>query len=267
MRRIPWAVVVAFSAFGFAPIASAADLPVKAPAAPAPVPFSWTGFYLGGNGGCGVKNESSSAPFVDSDPGPDSFFPFNNKNSGGCFGGVQAGFNYQFTGSSWVIGIEGDWQAGRIRSKGSILEIENSEGLEIEPLATYNSNLKQFATVRGRLGYSLPSPTITWLVYATGGWAWGRNEVSGTAFDLAPPNIFSETASISGWVAGAGIEAAINRNWSLKFEYLYLDFGNNTYNSFLVSDDGATPGALSLHTKVHTLRLGFNYRFGDMWVR
>jgi outer membrane immunogenic protein len=259
-------MVVAFSAFGFASIASAADLPVKAPAAPAPVPFSWTGFYLGGNGGCGVKKESSSAVFEDSDPGEGAFFAFNNKNGGGCFGGVQAGFNYQFPGSSWVIGIEGDWQAGHIQSRGSILEVEQGEiGTEVEPLATYNSNLKQFATVRGRLGYSLPSPTINWLVYATGGWAWGRNEVSGTVFD--PSGTFSETKSISGWVAGAGIEAAINRNWSVKFEYLYLDLGDNTYNSFLVSDDGATPGPLSLHTKIHTMRLGFNYRFGDLWVR
>src|SRR5262249_60071547 len=32
-------------------VASAADMPVKAPPAPLPPPFSWTGCYIGGNVG------------------------------------------------------------------------------------------------------------------------------------------------------------------------------------------------------------------------
>ena len=47
-------LAVAFS-LGFAQAASAADMPTKAPIerAPVAVPYTWTGFYLGGHlGGC-----------------------------------------------------------------------------------------------------------------------------------------------------------------------------------------------------------------------
>ena len=30
----------------------------------------------------------------------------------------------------------------------------------------------------------------------------------------------------NGWTIGGGIEAALNRNWSARVEYLYLDFGS-----------------------------------------
>jgi outer membrane immunogenic protein len=46
------AIIVAASAVVFSQIASAADLPVKAPAYVPPSPaYSWTGLYIGGNVG------------------------------------------------------------------------------------------------------------------------------------------------------------------------------------------------------------------------
>jgi outer membrane immunogenic protein len=55
MKRLSVAAVFAVSAIGFAQIASAADLPRKAPVyTPPPAPiFSWTGCYVGGNVGYG----------------------------------------------------------------------------------------------------------------------------------------------------------------------------------------------------------------------
>src|ERR1700735_4820627 len=79
------AAIVAFAAPAFA-----ADLPArtytKAPAYTAPaVVYNWTGFYIGGHvGGAfgGSSLESSDARFL---------------------GGVQGGFDYQFS-SHWVLG-------------------------------------------------------------------------------------------------------------------------------------------------------------------
>src|SRR5947209_4321167 len=84
---------------------SAADLAVKArPAArlvtPAPV-FTWTGLYVGGNGGCAASTTSPSANITPADP-PDPF-TITGADSGGCYGGIQIGYNYQF--GNWVAGI------------------------------------------------------------------------------------------------------------------------------------------------------------------
>ena len=48
MRRLSLVSISAVSVVAFMQIASAADLPRKAPAYTPPPPFSWTGCYLGG---------------------------------------------------------------------------------------------------------------------------------------------------------------------------------------------------------------------------
>ena len=90
---------------GLSLTAQAADLPMapppppRAPAFVAPPPFSWTGFYLGGNVGAGWNhgNISDSA----------GLFSWGANNSTTFVGGGQVGVNYQF--SSVVVGIEGDF--------------------------------------------------------------------------------------------------------------------------------------------------------------
>jgi len=66
---------------------------------------------------------------------------------------------------------------------------------------------------------------------------------------------------------GAGAEYAINNSWSLKAEYLYLDFGNWSYTSGLVTPAVAVPAGYTWTTSVrareHIARIGVNYRFGD----
>jgi hypothetical protein len=52
MRRQSIAIIAAASTVAFTQVASAADLPRKAPAyAPPPPAFSWTGFYVGAHAG------------------------------------------------------------------------------------------------------------------------------------------------------------------------------------------------------------------------
>src|ERR1700756_2201801 len=96
--------------------AMAADMPLKAPIAPAAPVYSWTGFYAGVNAGYG---------WTDGSGGNGESCLNNAGTSAGCaviadsalktngiFGGAQLGYNIQSGGVVW--GFEGDIQASGI---------------------------------------------------------------------------------------------------------------------------------------------------------
>src|SRR4051794_28980719 len=98
---------------GFPHFALAADMPLKAPPAPMPPSFSWTGFYVGGNIGGAWAQRSWN----------DNLFGLNfGRSSDGVFiGGGQVGFNYQF--SNIVLGAEADfdWAANNNDSNNGVV--------------------------------------------------------------------------------------------------------------------------------------------------
>src|SRR5271170_7961828 len=113
MTRALWAATPLF----FAGSAYAADMPLKAPPAAAPAP-TWTGWYIGINGGGAWGSVDPSAL----DIGPDSFFAGANvpavvagasqhfNMSGGLAGG-QIGYLYQAAPGQAIVGVEAgfDW--------------------------------------------------------------------------------------------------------------------------------------------------------------
>ena len=174
--------------------AAAADLPPAPPntyykAPPVyPPPYSWTGFYIGVNGG-GALGRSS----WDSTGGFDT--------SGGLVGGTL-GYNYQM--GQVVLGLEGDIDWADI--SGHTANAACPTGCK-----TGDSWL---STVRGRLGYAAGR----FMPYITGGAAFGNIQASG-------PGLVGSTATNAGWTVGAGLEFALVGNWTLKAEYLYVDLG------------------------------------------
>jgi outer membrane immunogenic protein len=62
---------------------------------------------------------------------------------------------------------------------------------------------------------------------------------------------------------GGGFEYAMSRNWSVKGEYLYVDFG--TMNGVGVLTPGFAGFAYtnSTHLTANIARAGINYHFGD----
>jgi len=220
--------------------ASAADLPVKALPPAAPV-FSWTGFYVGANIG-GVRADNSSQEI-----GPNFWFdfpahPVYGASATGVIGGIQAGYNWQFR--HLVLGVEGDisWA---------------SADATTAHVSTFNTGLAQtasltgLATLRGRAGFALDNA----LIYLTAGVATGR--IHDRVIEPGQPNIVFDTSGWrTGWTAGGGVEYAFTRNWTVKAEALYVDFGNtdapmlvdNTYRFRF--KDTATIG-----------RVGFNFKF------
>src|SRR5262245_30882654 len=102
-------IVVVASAVTIAQVASAADLPHKAPALTPPPPvFSWTGFYIGGHAGYRWAEADAIFPRVQPD---DDFAPQLGYRPNSFVGGIQGGYNYQFA-PNWVAGVEADWSWG-----------------------------------------------------------------------------------------------------------------------------------------------------------
>jgi outer membrane immunogenic protein len=192
MKRISIAAIFAVAVAGQS---LAADLPSPAPPQPpatyvpttAPV-YSWSGIYLGINGGYAVGQTFFSDPSVFQGDGPFSMDGF-------VVGGT-IGANYQW--GHFVAGIEGDgdWTG----QDGSI------------------SQSNWLATARGRAGYAFDRI----LLYATGGAAAANRLIAaGGGYS------FSSATQI-GWTAGAGVEGALGQNWTAKIEYLYVDLGSQT---------------------------------------
>ena len=110
---------------------------------------------------------------------------------------------------------------------------------------------------------------INWLFYGTGGLAVTRLNADFTLTDTFA-NAY-ESGSISktkaGWTLGGGIEMGLTKNWSIKTEYLYVNFGEVTTrsNNFTAFNPRiAFPTNTFTHTiglDIHTVRVGFNYRF------
>ena len=67
---------------------------------------------------------------------------------------------------------------------------------------------------------------------------------------------------MTGHTIGAGAEWALSRDWTLRGEYLYLDFGNVTINSPTVQPAGDFNTArTTADLTAQIVRLGLNYRF------
>jgi len=227
--------------------ATAADMPVKARVAVDP-PYSWTGLYIGINGGLASGRScwtylpgavGFAAVAVPSDEGC--------RNPAGAFGGGQVGYNWQI--GSWVFGVEATGDFGRIRSDSeSILFADNH----------LKTTVKYFGTGVGRLGFAV-TPTV--LLYAKGGAGWVRDEyvryVTSTGFVTATAN---ETRV--GWAGGAGVEWAFWRNMSAGLDYTYIGLGQKDQR--FLTPAGAFGINETVNQKLQAVTLKLNYRFGGI---
>ena len=277
--------------------ALAADLPSRAPPPvflPPPPIFTWTGLYVGLNAGYTWSNNNHvNTATADLFGNPDlAGGPAFGVASAalatgsvpakidGFIGGGQIGYNWQLT-NSWVVGLEADIQ-GIAASNGSTLEFSHATvadfpGNPIDQNLSSRRRLDYLGTVRGRVGFTI---TPTFLVYGTGGLAYGQTKSSTSITqivesDPALPNHDSSFGSFSntrvGWTAGGGGEWLFAPNWSVKVEYLYYDLGSVTYGlsplqNFNSAGTLFTSGAPVSRTRFtgNIVRAGLNYHF-NLW--
>jgi outer membrane immunogenic protein len=241
----------------FTTSALAADLPRKAPAyvPPAPIPFTWTGFYLGLHAGWGFGNSDATVvPPIGSDELFDPASIGNNAN--GFVGGLQVGYNWQFA-PNWVIGIEGDVSGARIRDTSTAPVTLGGSPINTGIDHIFERDVRWLASIRGRLGYAADR----WLLYVTGGGAWaGIDFTAGPAFPGATLAPITGNDTISGWTAGGGVEYAVTNNWTARIEYLFYDLDDLTIVNVSSFDPSVTATTMSKN-QFHVVRLGVNYKF------
>jgi len=230
MRSLKLAAALA-GALGLASPALAADITVPVAPAPAPAPlfYDWTGFYIGVHAGGGVAGEYEADVTTPGDASDDF-------DSDGFLGGGQVGFNYQM--NQFVIGAEADF---------SFTDIDGDTTLGIPGVGAtpLEAETDWFATIRARLGFAFDN----FLIYGTGGVAFTDVEVTEGLTGSSDDNTHL------GYALGAGIEAGLTQNVSLRAEYLYLDFEEEDIS--LVG--GAVTGDAAATN--HILRAAINYRF------
>jgi outer membrane immunogenic protein len=237
--------------------AHAADL-YKAPAA-TPVPpvlaaIPWSGFYVGVNAGVGGgKVDYPLSAFA----GPLAVTGAASMRGAGGLFGVQAGYNHLFP-NRILVGIEADFDWTNIEDKLSLAGGATVGGVPVGSASgSVGSRLEYLGTVRGRLGYAVTDP---WLLYVTGGWAWGSVESSYAASIAGGPSFAgSISKQMSGWAAGVGTEYAITPDLTFRAEYLHVDLGSTTLAGGAI---GAIGGAVRLDPSYDFVRAGLNYRFG-----
>jgi outer membrane immunogenic protein len=203
--------------------------------------YTWTGFYLGVNAGGGwstANSEFGTAGFP-------AFANIDNHMAGAIAGG-QIGYNWQ--SGSWVIGVEADFQYSGM--KGSV----NAPCPAGICAASFDQDMPWFGTARGRVGYA----SAGWLIYATGGYAYTRLESSASASAGGITVGVQREENRHGWTVGGGIEAALGANWSVKAEYLYMDFGTRD-SSWTFTGLPTITDSTRLHSNI--VRGGVNYRF------
>ena len=209
-------------------------------AAPA---FSWTGFYIGGNVGVG----RSSTTFTDeATAGPDIFGATGRHDT--FVGGGQVGYNWQFN-PNWVVGIEAAVSGGKFDQTAAV----------VDPFGfTRNlvSSVKTIWDVAGRFGYANNS----WLFYGKGGYAGTRLDLSVNTPAVGPVTQAVSSNSVSGFVAGGGIEYGLTRNWIVGVEYDYYGFRNS--DRLAVNTLGFGPQNFrSISANVQTVTGRVSYKF------
>ncbi len=248
LRRV---LLASVGAVALAGTALAADLPTRAPppvyVPPVPI-FTWTGIYVGGDIGYawGTVNANAGDNFGD-------FRSFSTTDNG-VIGGGHVGYNLQL--NQWVIGLEGDVDGSSLSKSGSgilVIPALFDAGGPFGGLipATVSASLDVQGSIRGRLGYAWDRV----LLYGTGGVSFGGFRAS-----IDTPFGYAERSNTRvGWTAGGGIEYAVTNNWSIRAEYRYTKYGNNTIYADGIF--GAIGGFANAKFEENRVTVGFSYKF------
>ena len=181
----------------------------------------------------------------------------------GFTGGIQGGYNWQY--GNIVVGGEGDFGAFDFDKSTNVAGTFPFVFAGTTYALTESMSTQWLATLRGRIGYTV-TPYL--LLYGTGGLGLTDFKFSSSYRDNANNGVvfggtgFGERSEVkAGWVVGGGGEWLLDGRWSVKAEYLYLDFGSMGV-AVPVSNSPAFTQTIFVDTDLSSqvARVGINYR-------
>lgn len=220
----------------FATPALAADLVYETPtpieptvSAPAIEPIAttttWTGIYVGVQGGIALTDNDSNIGFGADDNDffgrNDSFDVFGNDTDEAFIGGAHIGADYQV--GNIVIGAVADINYVDANSYRTYDFGANTVGVA--------EDLDYVGSVRGRLGYAFDNL----MVYGSGGLSYagydreyqGPSTITANGVNYAVETDGDEADF--GYAVGGGVDYLVTDNISLGLEYLYTNLGENDF--------------------------------------
>jgi outer membrane immunogenic protein len=288
-------VVIAAAALS-APARAADMQPYAVARVPIAVGYDWEGFYVGGH----IGGASDHVNFTQTNVGWSGLFnysmgplPDSNVNTGesgslgaaSVTGGLQIGYNWLLPGP-YLFGLEADISGAGISSS-----TETSPPGDPLAVAQWSDKLDLYGSVRARLGWV----SGNWLFYGTGGFGWAydkftRSQLTAPILDtlnsynapfidtkaLQAGTVVTNSHVRPGWVAGAGVEWAFARTWTVKLEYLHFDTASEILSgghfNYLPPLPPVPPGsklnqfsssvaASQGDLTIDTVRIGINHNF------
>jgi outer membrane immunogenic protein len=273
-------ILLAATSAGFA-----ADLPVKAVMkAPVPVPYNWSGCYVGGNvgGKWGRFRESVATPAgtatilgLGTTTFAADFYDLGSVSASSFVVGGQLGCRVE-TADHWVFGLEGDFDWQNLNAT-SVVAPRPAGGSIFIPGDVFGNRSRWQSSVRGVAGRTWDR----WFAYVTGGVAFTRVSMDSTfiATTVAgipfPASAGSDSKTLAGWTVGAGAAYALGGNWELGGEYRFTgyqgaDFGLGSVAAvcgFTTAVAGPGPVCVSTNAtghkdlRTHEVLLKLNYKF------
>lgn len=251
MKKIVLALTAVAAMTGSASAADLAARPyTKAPVAVSPA-VNWTGFYIAAGGG-GAYSTNDHNDYVTATGVAAS--PNLTTGARGWLATVQAGADYQFAGTNWLVGVFGDYDFSDI--KGDVSTFGT-----FGPTVTGSQKQDWQWSVGARAGY-LVTPSL--LTYVSGGYTqahWKGTTLN--SFPAAPVGTFNLNGSTKGgWFIGTGDEYALTNYlpglfW--KTEYRYSEFDRS---NVAITTGGVASGVSETQKfREHSVRSELVYRF------
>lgn len=231
--------------------------------------YDWSGSYIGGSLGAAYSRASFDSTSAQDFPGSYFISPdaeqistaadktaSDTRLTGGIFGGYGKQFDKVY------LGLELGINSLNIDEKSA-----SGETYISNPAADFTNDISVKAdwqaTLRSRIGWAEDN----WLAYFTAGVAATRLRMNTTFSDDLGAGVFGRSSNNEtefGWLFGVGGEYALNDRWTLRGDYIYVDYGKVSTTASLSNPGFPGQGndlKSSVDVRTQILSVGVSYRF------